>query len=54
MNRQERKAIAKQANKSIAIIRSHLDYLNATGNPKYELKKVSTLKYKIKRLLRIK
>lgn len=52
MNRQERKAIDKQAAKSIAAIKSHLDFLNAAGNPKYKLVKQSTMAYKAKMVVR--
>lgn len=52
MNRQQRKQIDKQAAKSIAVIKSHLDFLNEAGNPKYKLVKQSTLAYKVKRVAR--
>lgn len=52
MNRQERKAVDKQAAKSIAAIKSHLDFLNAAGNPKYKLVKQSDMAYKAKMIMR--
>lgn len=52
VNRQQRKAIDKQAQKSIDAIKSHLNFLNEAGNPKYKLVKQSTLGYKIKRAAR--
>lgn len=51
MNRQQRKAIDRQAQKSIAAIKSHLDFLNAAGNPKYKLVIQSDFAWKAKRLV---
>ena len=50
MNRQQRKQIDKQAQKSIDAIKSHLAFLNEAGNPKYKLVKQSTFAYKAKRV----
>lgn len=53
MNRAEKRRLDREAKQSIAIIKSHLDFLNAAGNPKYELKVMTPLKYKLKRVLRL-
>lgn len=52
MNRQQRKEVDKQARKSIDAIKSHLDFLNAAGNPKYKLVVQSPFMYKTKMLMR--
>ena len=52
MNRQERKAVDRQAKKSIEAIKSHLDWLNAAGNPKYKLVIQSTFSWKVKTFFR--
>lgn len=46
MNRQQHRQMDKAANKSIAIIRRELAFLNAAGNPKYKLVVQSDLSYK--------
>lgn len=51
MNRQQRKAIDRQAQKSIDAIKSHLEFLNAAGNPKYKLVVQSDMDYKAKRIM---
>lgn len=48
MNRQQRRELDRQVSKSISIINAHLDFLNQSGNPKYELKKMATWKWKLK------
>jgi translation initiation factor 2 alpha subunit (eIF-2alpha) len=52
MNRQERKAVDRQAKRSIQEIKNHLEWLNQTGNPKYKLVVQSTFEYKAKNVLR--
>ena len=54
MNRKERRALDKQVAVSKKTIGAHLEFLNSVGNPKYELRKISPLKAKIKRIFRIK
>ncbi len=54
MNRAEKRQLEKDVAYSKRVVKSHLDFLNAVGNPKYELRKISPLKAKIKRWLRIK
>jgi hypothetical protein len=52
MNRQERKAVDRQAKRSIQEIKNHLEWLNQAGNPKYKLVVQSDFAYKAKRVLR--
>lgn len=51
MNRQMRKAVDRQADKSIEAIKSHLNFLNAAGNPKYRLVRQSTFGWKVRRIV---
>lgn len=54
MNRNERRALDKQVAVSKKTIGAHLEFLNSVGNQKYELRKISPLKAKLKRIFRIK
>lgn len=53
MNRSEKRQLDRDVAKSKQAINAHLKFLNAVGNPKYELKKISPLKATLKRWLRI-
>lgn len=53
INRNERRQLDRDIKKSKAAINAHLNFLNAVGNPKYELRKISPLKAKLKRWFKL-
>lgn len=52
MNRSDRRTLDRDVKKSIGAIRAHLEFLNAAGNPKYQLVVIGDTRWKAMQFMR--